>query len=43
MIIGAFAVASLVARLPAGLAYSVRRGGAFLLAGGGLLGGGVRR
>jgi MFS family permease len=34
VIIGAFAVASLVARLPAGLAYSVRRGGAFLLAGG---------
>src|SRR5581483_7900629 len=33
-IVGAFAVASLAARLPAGLAYSVRRGSAFLLAGG---------
>jgi MFS family permease len=36
VIIGAFAVASLVARLPAGLTYSVRRGGAFLMAGGAL-------
>jgi DHA1 family multidrug resistance protein-like MFS transporter len=34
VIIGAFAVASLAARLPAGLTYSVRRGGAFLLVGG---------
>jgi len=34
VIIGTFAVASLSARLPAGLAYSARRGGAFLLAGG---------
>jgi MFS family permease len=34
VIIGAFAVASLAARLPAGLTYSVRRGGAFLLLGG---------
>jgi MFS family permease len=34
LIIGAFAVASLAARLPAGLAYSVRRGATFLLAGG---------
>lgn len=34
VIIGAFAVASLAARLPAGLAYSARRGGVFLLAGG---------
>ena len=34
VIIGAFAVASLAARLPAGLAYSVRRGGVFLMAGG---------
>ncbi len=33
-IIGAFAIASLAARLPAGLTYSVRRGGAFLLLGG---------
>jgi MFS family permease len=35
-IIGAFAVASLAARLPAGLTYSLRRGGAFLLMGGAL-------
>jgi MFS family permease len=34
VIIGAFAIASLAARLPAGLAYSVRRGTVFLLAGG---------
>ena len=34
VIIGAFAIASLAARLPAGLTYSVRRGGAFLLLGG---------
>ena len=34
MIVGAFAVASLAARLPAGLSYSARRGGRFLLAGG---------
>jgi MFS family permease len=34
VIIGAFAVASLAARLPAGLTYSVRRGAAFLLLGG---------
>jgi MFS transporter, DHA1 family, multidrug resistance protein len=34
VIIGAFAVASLAARLPTGLTYSVRRGGAFLLIGG---------
>ena len=34
VIIGAFAVASLAARLPAGLTYSVRRGAAFLLVGG---------
>jgi len=34
VIIGAFAVASLAARLPAGLTYSVRRGGVFLMAGG---------
>lgn len=34
VIIGAFAVASLAARLPAGLSYSARRGAAFLLAGG---------
>jgi MFS family permease len=34
VIIGAFAVASLVARLPTGLAYSVRRGTVFLLVGG---------
>ena len=33
-VVGAFAVASLAVRLPAGLSYSVRRGGAFLLAGG---------
>jgi MFS family permease len=33
-IVGAFAVASLAARLPAGLAFSARRAGAFLLAGG---------
>jgi DHA1 family multidrug resistance protein-like MFS transporter len=33
-IVGAFAIASLAARLPAGLSYSVRRGGAFLMAGG---------
>jgi len=34
VIIGAFAVASLATRLPAGLSYSARRGAAFLLAGG---------
>src|SRR4051812_27801778 len=34
IVIGAFAVASLAARLPAGLTYSVRRAGAFLIAGG---------
>jgi MFS family permease len=34
IIVGAFAVASLAARLPAGLSYSARRGGRFLLAGG---------
>ena len=34
VIIGAFAVASLAARLPAGLSYSVRRGRLFLLVGG---------
>src|SRR5207247_4697053 len=34
VVIGAFAVASLAARLPTGLAYSVRRGTLFLLAGG---------
>src|SRR5205823_14618659 len=34
VIIGAFAVASLAARLPIGLAYSVRRGTVFLLVGG---------
>jgi MFS family permease len=34
LVIGAFAVASLAARLPIGLAYSVRRGTVFLLAGG---------
>ena len=34
VVIGAFAVASLAARLPAGLTYSVRRGAAFLLLGG---------
>jgi MFS family permease len=35
-VVGAFGVASLAARLPTGMAYSVRRGAAFLLAGGGL-------
>ena len=35
LIIGAFAVSSLAARLPTGLAYSVRRGTVFLLVGGG--------
>jgi MFS family permease len=34
VVIGAFAVASLAARLPAGLSYSARRGAAFLLLGG---------
>jgi len=33
-VVGAFAIASLAARLPAGLAYSARRGAAFLAAGG---------
>lgn len=33
-VVGAFAVASLAARLPAGLSYSARRGAAFLLLGG---------
>jgi hypothetical protein len=35
-VVGAFGFASLAARLPAGLAYSARRGGAFLLVGGAL-------
>ena len=35
-VIGAFGFASLAARLPTGMAYSARRGAAFLLAGGGL-------
>jgi predicted MFS family arabinose efflux permease len=35
-VIGAFGVAALAARLPTGMAYSVRRGAAFLLTGGGL-------
>src|SRR5207237_6218551 len=35
-VIGVVGVASLAARLPVGLAYSARRGGAFLLAGGAL-------
>ena len=35
-IVGVFGFASLAARLPVGLAYSVARGNAFLLAGGGL-------
>jgi MFS family permease len=34
VVVGAFAVASLAARLPAGLSYSARRGSAFLLLGG---------
>jgi MFS family permease len=34
VVVGAFAVASLAVRLPAGLTYSARRGGAFLLLGG---------
>ncbi|HZO96709.1 MAG TPA: MFS transporter [Gaiellaceae bacterium] len=33
-VVGAFAVASLAARLPAGLSYSARRGGVFLVLGG---------
>lgn len=37
-VIGAFGIASLAARLPAGMAYSVARGRAFLLVGGGLSG-----
>jgi DHA1 family multidrug resistance protein-like MFS transporter len=36
VIVGVFGFASLAARLPVGLAYSARRGSAFLLAGGGL-------
>src|ERR687886_3126805 len=35
-VVGVFGLASLAARLPVGLAYSVARGNAFLLAGGGL-------
>lgn len=35
-VVGAFGLASLAARLPTGMAYTVQRGAAFLLAGGGL-------
>ena len=35
-VVGAFGIAALAARLPTGMAYSVRRGAAFLVVGGGL-------